>query len=71
MIEGVYVTDADSPLQTSDEVDRTGRRIGVREGSAHDLYLTRTVEHAEIVQAHEATDVYEEDTGPGQGRPEI
>ena len=60
LIEGVYVTDSGSPLRTSDEVDRTGHRIGVREGSAYDLYLTRTIEHAEIVRAREATDVYEE-----------
>lgn len=60
LIEGVYVTDAGSPLQTSDEVDRDGIRIGVREGSAYDLFLTRSLEHAEIVRAREATDVYEE-----------
>ena len=60
LIEGVYVTDSASPLQASDEVDRAGQRIGVREGSAYDLYLTRTIEHAEIVRAREATDVYEE-----------
>ena len=60
LIEGVYVTRADSPLQSSDEVDRAGVRIGVREGSAYDLFLTRSLEHAEIVRANEATDVYEE-----------
>jgi polar amino acid transport system substrate-binding protein len=60
LIEGVYVTDASSPLRTSDEVDRDGVRIGVREGSAYDLFLTRSLEHAEIVRAREATDVYEE-----------
>ncbi len=60
VIEGVYVTGPDSPLQTSDEVDREGVRIGVRDGSAYDLFLTRSLEHAEIVRANEATDVYEE-----------
>jgi polar amino acid transport system substrate-binding protein len=60
VIEGVYVTDSASPLLTADEVDRPGQRIGVREGSAYDLYLTRTVERAEIVRAREATEVYEE-----------
>jgi polar amino acid transport system substrate-binding protein len=62
VIEGVYVTRTDSPLETSDEVDREGIRIGVREGSAYDLFLTRTLQHAEIVRADEATDVYEEQT---------
>ncbi|RYC11028.1 transporter substrate-binding domain-containing protein [Nocardioides zhouii] len=60
LIEGVYVADSASPIQTSAEVDRAGHRIGVREGSAYDLYLTRTIAHAEIVRAREATDVYEE-----------
>ena len=60
LIEGVHVTDAESPLTTSDEVDRDGIRIGVREGSAYDLFLTRTLGHAEVVRADEATDVFEQ-----------
>ena len=60
VIEGVYVTDTDAPFQTSGEVDSDGVRIGVRDGSAYDLFLSRTLEHAEIVRADEATDVYEE-----------
>jgi len=60
VIEGVYVTGPDSPFQTSDEVDREGVRIGVRDGSAYDLFLTRSLEHAEILRANKATDVYEE-----------
>lgn len=59
VIEGVYVTDADSPIETSHGVDRAGVRVGVREGSAYDLFLTRTLESAEIVRADEATDVFE------------
>lgn len=60
LIEGVYATDADSPLTSSEEVDRDGIRIGVRNGSAYDLFLSRTVEHAEVVRGDEATDVFEE-----------
>jgi polar amino acid transport system substrate-binding protein len=60
LIEGVYVTDASSPLRSSAEVDRDGIRVGVREGSAYDLFLTRSLEHAEVVRAAEATDVFEE-----------
>jgi len=59
VIEGVYVTRSDAPLESSLEVDRPGTRIGVREGSAYDLFLTRSLEHAEIVRADEATDVFE------------
>ncbi|NYE35377.1 polar amino acid transport system substrate-binding protein [Nocardioides cavernae] len=61
LIEGVYVTEGDSPLTSSDEVDRDGVRVGVRTGSAYDLYLTRTLQHAELVRASEATDVFEEE----------
>lgn len=60
LIEGVYVADADSPLTTSEQVDRDGIRIGVREGSAYDLFLARSLQHAEVVRADEATDVYEQ-----------
>jgi polar amino acid transport system substrate-binding protein len=60
LIEGVHVVDADSPLTSSDEVDRDGVRIGVRLGSAYDLFLTRSLQHAEVVRADEATDVFEE-----------
>ncbi|OIJ26409.1 transporter substrate-binding domain-containing protein [Nocardioides luteus] len=60
LIEGVYVTDADSPLTGAGDVDRDGVRVGVREGSAYDLFLTRSLRHAEVVRAAEATDVFEE-----------
>ncbi len=60
LIEGVYVTHADAPFTSSDDVDRAGVRIGVREGSAYDLFLSRSLQHAEIVRADEATDVYEQ-----------
>ncbi len=60
LIEGVYVTDADSPLSTAADVDREGVRVGVRNGSAYDLFLTRSLQHAEVVRADEATDVFEE-----------
>jgi polar amino acid transport system substrate-binding protein len=59
VIEGVYVVSADSPLDSANDVDRAGVRIGVREGSAYDLFLSRTLEHAEVVRGDEATDVYE------------
>jgi polar amino acid transport system substrate-binding protein len=42
---------AGSPVQTIDEVDRDGVRIGVAKGSAYDLFLTRTLKHARIVRA--------------------
>ena len=59
-IEGVYVVSADSSLDSADDVDRAGVRIAVREGSAYDLFLSRTLSRAEVVRGDEATDVYEE-----------
>lgn len=51
IIEGSYMVAADSPLRTIDEVDRAGVRIAVGNGSAYELYLSRTIKHAEIVRA--------------------
>lgn len=51
LIEGSYLVRADSPIRTNDEVDRPGRRIVVGKGSAYDLYLTRSLKHAELVRA--------------------
>jgi len=54
------VTAADAAFAGSRDVDRAGVRIGVRQGSAYDLLLTRSLEHADIVRAEEATDVFEQ-----------
>jgi polar amino acid transport system substrate-binding protein len=51
LIEGSYLVRSDSPLQSNDEVDRTGVRVAVGAGSAYDLYLTRELKHATIVRA--------------------
>lgn len=57
-IEGVYAVPADSTLRTPDDVDRPGIRIGVKQGSAYDLYLTRTLRHATVVRGPEGVDVF-------------
>jgi polar amino acid transport system substrate-binding protein len=59
VIEGVYVVSADSTLASVNDVDRDGVRIAVREGSAYDLFLARSLSQAEVVRGDEATDVYE------------
>lgn len=51
LIEGAYLVRQDSPLSTNDEVDRPGHRVSVGQGSAYDLYLTRALQHAEIIRA--------------------
>lgn len=50
-IEGAYMVRKDSALRSIDEVDRPGIRICVGPGSAYDLYLTRTIKHAELVRS--------------------
>jgi polar amino acid transport system substrate-binding protein len=58
LIEGVYAVPAGSPLRTAAEVDRAGVRIGVKQGSAYDLFLTRTLRHATVVRGAEGTAVF-------------
>jgi polar amino acid transport system substrate-binding protein len=60
IIEGVYAVPDDSPIMTADEVDHKGVRIGVKEGSAYDLFLTRTLKSAEVVRGSDGTDVFRE-----------
>lgn len=58
LIEGVYVVAEDSPYADVGDVDHEGVRIGVKRGSAYDLYLTRTLQHAQLVRGDEGVDVY-------------
>lgn len=51
IIEGTYMVAADSPLTAIEDVDRSGVRIAVGQGSAYDLYLTRAIRHATLVRA--------------------
>ena len=55
LIEGVYAVSEQSPLVAVADVDRPGVRIGVKRGSAYDLFLTRTLEHATVVRGAEGT----------------
>jgi polar amino acid transport system substrate-binding protein len=59
LIEGVYAVPGDSPLTTADDVDQPGVRVGVKHGSAYDLYLSRTLRHATVVRGEdEGTSVF-------------
>jgi polar amino acid transport system substrate-binding protein len=51
IIEGSYMVRADSPLRAIEDVDRPGVRIAVGNGSAYELYLSRTIRHAQLVRA--------------------
>lgn len=50
-IEGCYLVHDESPLRSIDEVDRPGITVMVGKGSAYDLHLTRTLQHATILRA--------------------
>ncbi|HZX04728.1 transporter substrate-binding domain-containing protein [Kribbella sp.] len=58
VIEGVFAVPQDSALTTVADVDASDVRIGVKQGSAYDLYLTRTVRHATIVRGSDGVDVF-------------
>jgi polar amino acid transport system substrate-binding protein len=60
IIEGVYAVPDNSPIKTADDVDHKDVRIGVKEGSAYDLFLTRTLKNAEVVRGSDGTDVFRE-----------
>src|SRR5687767_13386434 len=49
-IEATYLVPAESPIRRIDEVDRPGVRIVSPARSAYDLYLTRTIRNAQLVQ---------------------
>ncbi len=51
IIEGSYMVLNASPLRVIDDVDRSGVRIAVGNGSAYDLYLSRTIRNAQLVRA--------------------
>jgi polar amino acid transport system substrate-binding protein len=50
-IEVTYLVPAGSTIGLLEEVDRPGVRIAVSARSAYDLYLSRTLKHAELVRA--------------------
>jgi polar amino acid transport system substrate-binding protein len=49
----VYLVPADSGLTAPGDVDREGVRIGVNEGSAYDLFLSRTLNRASVVRGED------------------
>ena len=50
-IEGTYLVPAGSPLRNIADVDRDGVRISVSSKSAYDLFLSRNLQHAQLVSA--------------------
>jgi polar amino acid transport system substrate-binding protein len=58
LIEGVFAVPGQSPLATVADVDSPGVRVGVKAGSAYDLFLSRTLRRATVVRGAEGTEVF-------------
>jgi polar amino acid transport system substrate-binding protein len=57
-IEATYLVPPGSPLQAITEVDRPGVRIAVPDRSAYELYLSRSLQHAELVRIQGADNAF-------------
>lgn len=51
-IAATYLVPAGSPLDSIEAVDAPGVRIAVSDRSAYDLYLSRSLKHAELCRVH-------------------
>ena len=58
-IEGTYLVPAGSPLRAIADVDRKGVRIAVSAKSAYDLFLGRSLQHAQLVRAPDPNAAFE------------
>jgi polar amino acid transport system substrate-binding protein len=58
VIEGVFVVPQASAITTTVGVDNDGVRIGVKKGSAYDLFLSRTLQHASVVRGDDGVDIF-------------
>ncbi len=51
VINGNYVVRNDAPVHSNADIDRDGVRIAISRNSAYDLYLSRTLKHAQLFRA--------------------
>lgn len=58
-IEGTYLVPAGSPLHAIADVDREGVRIGISSKSAYDLFLSRSIRHAQLIRAPDPRGAFE------------
>jgi polar amino acid transport system substrate-binding protein len=58
-IEGTYLVPAGSPVRAIEDVDRKGVRMGISSGSAYDLFLSRSIQHAELIRAPDPNGAFE------------
>lgn len=50
LIEGTYLVREDGPYSAIEQLDAPGVRIAVGKGAAYDLFLSRALQHAELVR---------------------
>ena len=61
IIEGTYLVATDSPYAHVDDLDQPGLKLAVGKGAAYDLFLSRTLKHAQLERAETsagAVDLY-------------
>jgi len=58
-IEGTYLVPSGSTVHALGDVDRAGVRIGVSEKSAYDLFLSRSLQHAQLMHAPDPNSAFE------------
>ncbi|MGC4109885.1 MAG: transporter substrate-binding domain-containing protein [Nocardioides sp.] len=58
IIEASFAVADSSSIRTIEDADRPGVRIGVKEGSAYDLFLTRHLQHATVVRGDDGIAVF-------------
>jgi len=58
VIEGVFVVSEGSSLMSPADVDQRGVRIGITEGSAYDLFLSRSLADAHLVRGSDGVVVF-------------
>ncbi len=59
LIEGCYLVRSSSPIRSIEDVDRPGVRVAVGERSAYDLYLTRTLKHAQLIRVRGSSEAFD------------
>jgi len=57
-IEATYLVPPGSPIRSIADVDRAGVRIAISGKSAYDLFLTRSLQHAQLVREKGADNVF-------------
>lgn len=60
VIEATFAVRADSPVRDVEDADRTGLSVLTSTGSAYDMYLSVTLEHARLLHSGTPTESFKE-----------